>query len=74
LNPPVNGFTDTSGSVQYNQALSIWRARTVADELVRDGVPASVISIQGFGESNPLVPTGNGVRKAQNRRVEIVIR
>jgi OOP family OmpA-OmpF porin len=70
----VNGFTDTSGSGQYNQALSVRRARTVADELVRDGVPASVISIQGFGESNPLVPTANGVREPQNRRVEIVIR
>jgi len=70
----VNGFTDLSGSAQYNQALSIRRAKTVADELVRDGVPASVISIQGFGESNPLVPTANGVREAQNRRVEIIIR
>jgi len=70
----VNGFTDTSGSGQYNQALSVRRAKTVADELVRDGVPASVISIQGFGESNPLVPTANGVREPQNRRVEIVIR
>ena len=70
----VNGYTDLSGSAQYNQALSIRRAKAVGDELVRDGVPASVISIQGFGESNPLVPTGNGVREAQNRRVEIVIR
>jgi outer membrane protein OmpA-like peptidoglycan-associated protein len=40
--------------------------------LVRDGVAKSEISIQGFGESHPLVPTGPNVREPQNRRVEIV--
>ena len=69
----VNGFTDRSGSPQYNQALSVRRAQTVEGELVRDGVPQRVISIRGFGEQNPLVPTADGVREPQNRRVEIVI-
>jgi outer membrane protein OmpA-like peptidoglycan-associated protein len=45
----------------------------VAAELVRDGVPRNVISIQGFGETHLLVPTGQGVREPQNRRVEIII-
>jgi OmpA-OmpF porin, OOP family len=70
----VNGYTDTSGTVQYNQGLSIRRAQTVAAELVKDGVPQAAISIQGFGETHLLVPTGAGVREPQNRRVEIVIR
>jgi len=70
----VNGYTDTSGTPRYNQGLSLRRARTVAAELVRDGVPQSAINIKGLGETNLLVPTGAGVREPQNRRVEIIIR
>jgi OmpA-OmpF porin, OOP family len=40
---------------------------------VRDGVPAQAISVIGMGEQGLLVPTGDGVREPQNRRVEIVI-
>ena len=69
----VNGYTDTSGTPRYNQGLSVRRAQAVAAELVRDGVPRSAISIQGFGETHLLVPTGPGVREPQNRRVEIII-
>jgi outer membrane protein OmpA-like peptidoglycan-associated protein/outer membrane protein W len=69
----VNGYTDTSGTPKYNQGLSVRRAKTVAAELVKDGVPASAISISGFGETHLLVPTGPGVREPQNRRVEILI-
>ena len=70
----VSGYTDRSGTVRYNQGLSVRRAQNVAAELVRLGVPRSAITAQGFGESNPLVPTANGVREPQNRRVEIVLR
>jgi outer membrane protein OmpA-like peptidoglycan-associated protein len=70
----VNGYTDTSGTPSYNRGLSLRRARAVAAELVRDGVPQNAISAQGLGDTNLLVPTGAGVREAQNRRVEIIIR
>ena len=70
----VNGYTDTSGTKQYNQGLSVRRARAVQAELVKDGVPQNAITIQGFGDTNLLIPTGPGVREPQNRRVEIVIR
>lgn len=70
----VNGYTDTSGTARYNLGLSERRARTVAAELVRDGVPQNAIDIHGLGETHLLVPTGNGVREPQNRRVEIIIR
>ncbi|MDB5404501.1 MAG: OmpA-OmpF porin, family [Acetobacteraceae bacterium] len=70
----VNGYTDTSGTPTYNQTLSIRRAKAVAGELMRDGVPQNVINIQGFGETHLLVSTGPGVREPQNRRVEIIIR
>jgi len=69
----VNGYTDTSGTPKYNQGLSVRRAQAVAAELVKDGVPRNAISIQGFGETHLLVPTGPGVREPQNRRVEIII-
>ena len=50
------------------------RARAVQAELVKDGVPENAITIQGFGDTHLLVPTGPGMRKPQNRRVEIIIR
>jgi outer membrane protein OmpA-like peptidoglycan-associated protein len=70
----VNGYTDTSGSAQYNQGLSVRRAEAVAAELVKDGVARNIISIQGFGQTHLLVPTADGVREPQNRRVEIILR
>jgi outer membrane protein OmpA-like peptidoglycan-associated protein len=70
----VNGYTDTSGTPKYNQGLSVRRAQAVAAELVKNGVPRNAISIQGFGDTHLLVPTGPGVREPQNRRVEIIIR
>ena len=69
----VNGYTDLSGTAAYNQRLSVRRAKSVEAELIRDGVQRGEISIHGYGESNPLVPTANGVREPQNRRVEIIL-
>jgi OmpA-OmpF porin, OOP family len=69
----ATGHTDKSGPDSYNMALSLRRANTVKDALVREGVPATAISVIGKGESQPLVQTADGVREPQNRRVEIVI-
>ena len=69
----ATGHTDTSGPESYNMALSLRRANTVKDALVRDGVPATAISVIGMGEKGLLVPTADGVREPQNRRVEIVL-
>ncbi len=70
----VNGFTDRSGPADYNVQLSIRRADAVAAELVRRGVPRNEIVTRGFGEENNLVPTADGVREPQNRRVEIILK
>ena len=70
----VNGFTDRSGSAEYNMGLSQRRANAVAAELVRRGVPRNEIVTRGFGEENNLVPTADGVREPQNRRVEIILK
>jgi len=68
----VDGNADTSGTPGYNQGLSERRARVVAAELVRDGVPQSAISMHAYGDTKLLVPTGPNTREPQNRRVEIV--
>ncbi len=69
----ATGYTDTSGSAAYNQKLSERRADTVKQELIRLGVPASAIVAIGRGQNDLLVPTKDGVREPQNRRVEIEI-
>ena len=70
----ATGHTDRSGPETYNMALSLRRANAVKDALVRDGVSPEDISVVGLGEAQPLVPTADGVREAQNRRVQIVLR
>ncbi|KAA5610739.1 OmpA family protein [Rhodovastum atsumiense] len=70
----VAGHADKTGTAAYNQRLSLQRAEVVAAELVRNGVPRQAITVQGFGETRPLVPTAEGVREPQNRRVEIVLK
>lgn len=69
----VNGFTDTTGTYDYNMRLSQKRAEAVANVLVDDGVNPARISPRGFGETHLAVPTGDNVNEPRNRRVEIRI-
>jgi len=68
----VTGYTDASGSVGYNQRLSERRANNVANAMVRLGVPRNQMSVSGRGKNDQRVPTADGVREPQNRRVEIL--
>jgi outer membrane protein OmpA-like peptidoglycan-associated protein len=68
----VTGHTDTVGSDAYNMRLSRRRAESVAAQLEKDGIASSEIEIVAKGKRDPLVPTGDGVREPQNRRVQIV--
>jgi iron complex outermembrane receptor protein len=68
----VTGHTDTVGSDAYNMRLSRRRAESVAAQLEKDGVASSEISIVAKGKRDLLVPTADGVREPQNRRVQIV--
>lgn len=65
------GHTDRSGSVTYNMALAERRNMSVKNYLTGRGIPGGVISGEAFGESQPRVPTADGVRELQNRRVEV---
>ena len=69
----VNGFTDTTGTDEFNMRLSQQRAEAVADRLAFYGVESQRISPQGFGERDLKVPTGNNVNEPRNRRVETVL-
>ena len=68
----VTGHTDTVGSDAYNMRLSMRRAVSVQKELIHDGVPAGEIAIFAKGKRELLVPTADGVKEPQNRRVQIV--
>jgi outer membrane protein OmpA-like peptidoglycan-associated protein len=65
------GYTDRSGSTKYNQGLSERRNTSVRTYLSAHGIPDGSITTQAFGEANPRVPTADGVKELQNRRVEI---
>ena len=76
LNPDViqiDGHDDTSQTRDRAQTLSQRRADVVANELVRLGLSRHRIRIQAFGKTSPIVPTADGVREPQNRRVEIFL-
>jgi OOP family OmpA-OmpF porin len=68
----VTGYTDTVGSEAYNMRLSRRRAESVSAELQTQGVPVGEIAIYAKGKHDLLVPTADGVREPQNRRVQIV--
>jgi outer membrane protein OmpA-like peptidoglycan-associated protein len=68
----VTGYTDTVGSDAYNMRLSRRRAESVSAELQAHGIPAGEIAIFAKGKHDLLVPTADGVREPQNRRVQIV--
>ena len=65
------GHTDSSGSPRYNLSLSTRRDTEVQGYLTGHGVSAGAISSQAYGETSQRVPTADGVREVQNRRVEI---
>lgn len=69
----VEGHTDAIGTIEYNQRLSEDRARSVASELVIEGVPRSRIATRGFGETRPLASNKTAPGRQRNRRVEVII-
>jgi len=70
----VVGHTDSSGGDAINQPLSERRAVSVADALIRNGVQRERLYVAGNSSRNPIADNGTAQGKAQNRRVEILIR
>jgi len=70
----VTGFTDNTGSADYNQKLSEARAATVKDFLVKNGIDPSKITILGKGASDPVADNSTKEGRAKNRRVEVMVK
>ena len=70
----VDGYTDSTGSFEYNQSLSERRSMSVSNYLAQVGVDRLRISSRGFGERNPIASNDSAAGRAANRRVEIWIR
>jgi len=70
----VIGHTDTVGNDAFNDKLSLERAQAMREVLIGMGVPAANITAAGRGKRELLVPTGDNVNEARNRRVEINVR
>jgi outer membrane protein OmpA-like peptidoglycan-associated protein len=69
----VEGHTDSTGSTEKNNELSLRRAITVRDYLIGQGVQASRIDVDGFGSARPIADNATADGRARNRRVEIVL-
>ena len=69
----VAGYTDYIGTEEYNQRLSVKRAKAVKKYLLSRNVPASNISITGYGEEYPITSNKTADGRKKNRRVEFKI-
>jgi OOP family OmpA-OmpF porin len=73
-NIEIAGHTDGDGEDAYNQALSEKRAQSVVDYLVKAGLPADRFTAVGYGSTEPIASNETDEGKAQNRRIEFVVR
>ena len=73
-NIEIAGHTDTDGEDAFNQTLSEKRAQAVADYLVKAGMPASRFTATGYGSSQPVATNDTDEGKAQNRRIDFLVR
>lgn len=69
----VEGYTDSTGSAEYNQRLSERRADAVRMALVKMGVDPARVVTQGYGKEYPVANNGTSSGRAMNRRVEVTI-
>jgi len=74
VNIEIAGHTDADGDDVFNKALSEKRAQAVADYLVKAGLPADRFTAVGYGSAQPVAANDTDEGKAQNRRIEFVVR
>jgi outer membrane protein OmpA-like peptidoglycan-associated protein len=70
----ITGHTDTVGSSEDNDRLSLQRAMEIRDVLVAQGLPVQGARVTPRGERELRVKTADGVENAENRRVEVILR
>jgi len=69
----IIGYTDSIGSRAYNKRLSLRRAKSVRNELVKHGIKKERLFVEGRGEENPIASNATAAGRAKNRRVEFVL-
>ena len=73
LNLAIEGYTDTTGTEDFNMKLSQQRADTVRQFLVSQGLSADTITSKGLGPANPVADNSTAAGRKANRRVEIIV-
>jgi len=69
----VEGYTDSRGSAEYNQYLSEKRVDSVKEEMIKNGIDASIITVIGHGENDPIADNETSEGRAKNRRVVVSV-
>jgi outer membrane protein OmpA-like peptidoglycan-associated protein len=73
LNLTIEGYTDTTGTAEYNLKLSQQRSDAVRDFLISQGLSGDTITSKGLGQENPVADNGTAAGRQLNRRVEIIV-
>lgn len=73
LNLRIEGYTDSTGSAEFNKKLSLERARSVYDLMVDQGIESSRMETAGYGMEHPVADNSTAAGRQKNRRVEIVV-
>jgi outer membrane protein OmpA-like peptidoglycan-associated protein len=73
LNLAIEGYTDTTGTPDYNLKLSQQRADAVRVFLVSQGLAADTITSRGLGQADPVADNSTAAGRKLNRRVEIIV-
>ena len=69
----AEGHTDSTGSPEFNQTLSVKRAEAVEQYLADQGLASDSLSASGFGDTRPIAPNNTAAGRQQNRRVELIV-
>ncbi len=69
----AEGYTDSTGSLEFNQKLSQQRADAVRFYLVEQGLPESALTSRGLGIERPIAPNDTAAGRQKNRRVELIV-
>ena len=70
----IAGHTDNKGSKEYNQNLSLQRAKAIHDYLLQNGVAPGRLQYKGYGDTTPIAPNDTEENRQKNRRIEFIIR
>lgn len=70
----IEGHTDSKGSVDHNLELSKRRAEAVRDYLATRGYPTDKMTAEGIGSARPVADNKTAEGRANNRRVEIIVK